>query len=146
VAITKRDVSNDGENSKMALMKRDQSASPDACLVPPLYMTTTASTMTKLRVAAGGHDGRKRQRANEGVGISALIDACATLDGGVGDEDGGGSGGGCSVQAPLNASHNACLMPPLYLVRPTHIPPLCHYPVMRNLAHVYSLSMMFALP
>ncbi len=97
VAITKRDVSDDGKNSKKALMKRDQSASPNACLMPPLYMTTTSSTMTKSRVAAGGQDGRKRQRANEGVGISALIDACATLDGGVGDEDGGGGGGGCSV-------------------------------------------------
>jgi hypothetical protein len=37
-AITKRDVSDDGKNSKMALMKRDQSASPDACLMPPLYL------------------------------------------------------------------------------------------------------------
>jgi hypothetical protein len=93
----KRDVSNDGKNSKMALMKRDQSASPDACLMPPLYMMTTSFTMTKSRVAAGGHNGQKRQRANKGVGVSALIEACATLDGGVGDKDGGGGGGGCGI-------------------------------------------------
>jgi hypothetical protein len=69
MAITKRDVSNDGKNSKMALMKKDQSASPDACL-----------------------------------------------------------------------------MTPLYLVHPMHLPPPCHYPEIRNPGHVYSLSMMFALP
>ncbi len=97
VAITKRDVSDDGENSKMALMKRDQSASPDTCLMPPLYMTMTSSTMTKLRVAGGGHDGRKRQKANKGVGVSVLLDMCATLDGRVGDKDGGDGGGRCGV-------------------------------------------------
>ncbi len=35
---------------------------------------------------------------------------------------------------------------PLYLIRLTHLPPLCHYPMMHNPAHVYSLSTMFALP
>ena len=32
-----------------------------------------------------------------------LIDACATLDGWVGDEDGCGGSGRCGVRAPLNA-------------------------------------------